>query len=161
MKYCACFVCIVVTFTGLSANAEEGLSLPPIEHAATLRECGVCHLSFPPQMLPQRSWSKLMADLGNHFGEDASLPEATRTDIAAYLTGHAADVAATQHGKHFMRGIDAAETPLRITETPFWRRAHDEVSAARFTGGRVKTAAICVACHYAAAQGFFGEGEEE
>ena len=47
---------------------RRGAIVPPIEHAATLKECGACHLAFPPQMLPARSWKKLMGDLANHFG---------------------------------------------------------------------------------------------
>lgn len=161
MKRLALPLCAIVYLIGVGAQAEEGLSLPPIEHAATLRECSACHLTFPPQMLPARSWTKLMGDLANHFGENAGLPEATRTEIEAYLAANAADSANSKYGRHFMRGIDAAATPLRITETPFWQRAHDELSAARFTSASVKTPANCVACHKTAAKGFFGEDEEE
>lgn len=161
MKRLALSLCAAITLFGVGAYAEEGMILPPIEHAATLKECGACHLAFPPQMLPARSWEKLMGGLANHFGEDASLPEATQAEIAAYLAANAADGSKSRYGKKFMRRIDAAATPLRITETPFWRRAHDEISAARFTTASVKTPANCVACHKTAAKGVFAEDEEE
>jgi hypothetical protein len=160
MKSLALPLCFVISFVSLGAHAEGGAIVPPIEHAATLKECGACHLAFPPQMLPARSWKQLMGDLANHFGENASLPEVTRAEIAAYLAANAGDAAISKNGRHFLRGIDAAETPLRITQTPFWQRAHEEVSVARFTSAPVKTPANCVACHKTAAKGVFGESEE-
>jgi len=161
MKRLALPLCLVINFVSLGAHAEGSAIVPPIEHAATLKECGACHLAFSPQMLPARSWKKLMGDLSNHFGENASLPEATRAEIAAYLAANAGDAAISKNGKHFLRGIDAAETPLRITQTPFWQGAHEEVPGSRFTSAPVKTAANCVACHRAAAKGAFGASEEE
>ncbi len=161
MKRIALPLCIIINFVSLGARAEGGALVPPIEHAATLKECGACHLAFPPQMLPARSWKKLMGDLANHFGENASLQEATRAEIAAYLAANAGDAAISKYGRRFLRGIDTAETPLRITQTPFWQGAHEEISLARFTSAPVKTAANCVACHRTAAKGVFGESAEE
>lgn len=161
MKPYALPLCLVLCIAGSGARAQEGMVVPPVEHKATLKECGACHLAFPPQMLPARSWKKLMGDLANHFGENASLPEATRAEIAAYLAANAGDAALSKQGRRFVRGIDATQTPLRITQTSFWRAAHEEVSAARFLSDSVKTPANCAACHRAAAAGVFGEGEEE
>ena len=159
MKRLALSLCLAINFVGLGARAEGGAIVRPIEHAATLKECGACHLAFPPQMLPARSWKKLMANLANHFGENAGLPEATRVEIAAYLGANAGDAAISKNGRYFLRGIDAAETPLRITQTPFWQGAHEEVPTAYFTSAQVKTPANCVACHRTAAKGVFGEEE--
>lgn len=161
MKRYALPLCLVLCSVGSGGRAEEGIAVPPVEHKATLKECGACHLAFPPQMLPARSWKTLMGDLANHFGENASLPEATRAEIEAYLAANAGDAALSKQGRRFLRGIDAAQTPLRITQTPFWQAAHEEVSAARFLSDAVKTPANCVACHRTAAKGVFGESEEE
>jgi hypothetical protein len=100
-----------------------------------------------------------MGELANHFGENASLPKATRADITAYLTANAADVPSTKHGKRFMHGLAAGAAPLRITETPYWQGGHSEISRSRFTSPPVKTAANCVACHRRADRGAFGEEE--
>ena len=153
---------LCVAFAGLPAMAEEeGLRLPPIDHAATLKECGACHLAFPPQMLPARSWEKIMAGLADHFGEDASLADDLRADIAAYLVANAADAPATRNGKRFLRGIGADATPLRLTETLFWQRAHDEISESRYASAPVKSRANCIACHKTADKGEFFEEEED
>jgi cytochrome c551/c552 len=143
-----------------SAGAEGGQILPPIDHAATLKECAACHMAYPPQMLPARSWQKIMGNLADHFGEDASLAEPVRDDILSYLTAHAADAPGTTQGSRFLRGLDAGTTPLRISQMPFWTRAHSEVAASDFAAPAVKSPANCVACHHTATKGEFGESEE-
>jgi len=140
-------ITICLGMSGSAAFAEEGIVVPAIDDPATLKECGACHFTFPPQMLPARSWKKLMASLGNHFGEDASLPDATRVAITAYMVGHAADAPTTENGKWFLRGLADTVTPLRITEMPFWRRGHAEVPRSYFSKPQVKTASNCMACH--------------
>jgi hypothetical protein len=143
---------------GISGSrADEGVTVPPIDHAATLKECSGCHLAFPPQMLPTRSWTKLMGELANHFGENASLDPAAQDDIATYLAAHAADASATKGGTRFTKGLSADAIPLRITETPYWKREHDEIAASRFSDPKIKSKANCIACHRTADKGEFLE----
>jgi hypothetical protein len=159
MKRLAVLLALSLVLPALPAMAEGGAQLPPVDNAATLKECGACHMAFPPQMLPARSWQTLMGDLKSHFGEDASLADPLRADITAYLVGHAADAKGTKNGKRYLRGLAADATPLRITETPFWKRGHEEVSASQFAKPAVKSRANCVACHVNAARGDFSEPE--
>ena len=154
-----CIGALLCIRTG-SAFAEGGLQMPPITDAATQKECGACHIAFPPQMLPARSWQAVMDNLGKHFGEDASLPAADRKAITDYLTANAADGTNTRGAGFLIRGIAAGDTPLRITETPYWQRGHREVSSADFTNPKVKSPANCGACHTGAAQGTYGEPGE-
>jgi mono/diheme cytochrome c family protein len=116
-------------------------------------ECGSCHLAFPPGMLPARSWSALLGGLEDHFGENAEVDEATRTQLAQFLGSWAAD---TGGGKRSARTAGGT-TPLRITELASWRREHDELSAAVFERKAVGSAANCTACHRKAEQGVFDE----
>jgi hypothetical protein len=141
------------------ALAEGSAALPPIDHAATRKECGDCHIPFPPQMLPSRSWHRIMGDLASHFGDNAALPAATRVDIEAYLVSNAGDAPGTTVGRRYIRGIPPDAVPLRITETPYWQGAHEEVPAAMFRSAPVKSAGNCTACHRNASQGKFGEEE--
>ena len=144
---------------GEGRGASGGVYLAPVADPAVQAECGACHLVFPPQFLPARSWQALMADLGAHFGEDASLAEPVRASITDYLVAHAADAPSTREGRRFLRGLDSAAVPRPISETPWWRRAHDEISAATFTSAKVKSPANCAACHLDAAKGDFSEPE--
>jgi hypothetical protein len=149
---------VIIGFAA-TALAEGGGNLPPVDHPATMKECGDCHMVFPPQMLPMRSWRAIMSDLANHFGDNATLPDPTRADIEAYLVANAADSPGNGYAKGFLRGIPAGKTPLRITDTNYWKNAHGEVSAAAFSDPQVKKPSNCVACHRNAKQGQYGEVE--
>ena len=111
----AMFLAVALAVPLLQARAEEGTYLPPVTDQTVAKECGACHMVFPPQFLPARSWQKLMADLSSHFGEDASLADPARQTIMAYLVDHAADGPQTRDGKRFLRGLSAADTPQRIS----------------------------------------------
>ena len=141
------------------ARAEGGAMVPPIDNPVVQKECGACHMAYAPQMLPTRSWQAIMGNLGDHFGENASLPAADGATILAYLVAHAGDAPSTANGRRFMRGILADATPLRITDTRFWKRGHSEISTASFGAPNVKSKANCVACHSGAAAGQSGEEE--
>jgi hypothetical protein len=152
-------IALVSLTAGSSAFAEGGATVPPIRDAAVVKECGACHMAYAPQMLPMRSWQAIMGNLGNHFGETATLSAPERQTIEAYLVAHAGDAPGTTQGHRFMRGIPADATPLRITDTRFWIRGHSEISAANFASPNVKSKANCVACHRSAAAGQYGEEE--
>lgn len=110
-------------------------------------ECGSCHIAYPPQLLPSPAWRRIMAGLDKHFGTDAGLDAGTAAEIGVFLEQNAAS------GKRARTGGDT----LRITETAWFRREHDEVPAATWKHPGVKTAANCTACHTAAERGDFSE----
>jgi mono/diheme cytochrome c family protein len=132
----------------------EGMRAP-ITDEMTQAECSACHTAYAPVFLPARSWTAIMGDLANHFGEDASLPADKQAAILSYLVANAAD--SDVGNKRIMRRIASDATPLRITELPWWKRAHDEVSSKRFTSDKVKSASNCIACHTTADKGNYFE----
>lgn len=145
---------VLLPFLPAPSLAEGGMGVGKITHEATAKECSACHMAFQPQLLPARSWEAIMNDLPNHFGEDATLAPEIAADIKAYLVANAGDV----KGNRWMKRIAADETPLRITETQGWIRAHKgEVRESSFTSDKVKSKANCMACHRGADQGFFGD----
>lgn len=144
-----------VPFVGI-ARGDSDERYQPVTHALTKKECGDCHMAFQPQMLPARSWRAVMAGLGNHFGEDASLPEDQVRTIEAYLTAHAGDAGRSK--SKAMRGIGKTETPLRISETPHWIHEHEgEVRPSAFKDPKVGSKANCVACHRDADKGYYDD----
>lgn len=52
-------------------------------------ECTSCHMAYPPGLLPEKSWIKIMNGLDKHFGEDASLSEADKKEVLEYLVAGA------------------------------------------------------------------------
>lgn len=136
----------------LTPAFAEGMRLPAIKHEATKAECSACHMAFQPQMMPARSWEAIMSDLANHFGENAELDPAVAGDITAYLMANAADAGGKKN--RLLRGIKDGDTPLRITEMPWWVRSHrGEVSEASFK--RAGSKANCAACHRGAEKGYY------
>ncbi len=128
----------------------------PIQDPVVAQECGACHMAFPPQMLPGKSWDIIMGELSNHFGEDASLDLNTTAHIKEYHLANAAD-SGLMSGK-FMRGLSKTDAPLRITETPYWIRKHKgEVSQQAWTSPKVKSKANCIACHRGANKGYYDD----
>lgn len=58
-------------------------------------------------------------------------------------------------GDKIMRSIDPRETPLRITETPYWQGKHRHIAASVWRSPAVGARANCIACHHHAEQGSF------
>jgi cytochrome c553 len=55
------------------------------ERAQYEAECGSCHMAYAPGMLPARSWTKMLAGLDAHFGQNAELDAATVRTLSAWL----------------------------------------------------------------------------
>jgi nitrate/TMAO reductase-like tetraheme cytochrome c subunit len=109
-------------------------------------ECGSCHIAYPPQLLPARSWRALMAGLDKHFGTDASLDPQTAATITAFLEQNAG-----------RERLSSAQPVLRISETRWFVHEHDEVPGAVWKSPKVKSPSNCAACHSKAEQGDFSE----
>ncbi|MBS1191093.1 MAG: diheme cytochrome c [Rhodocyclaceae bacterium] len=145
---------------GLSAAVLQraqagGHYYAPVADPVVKEECGSCHLAFAPAMLPASSWQRMMGDLQNHFGDDASVDAATAAKISRYLTANAADAGNQRQGGKWLRGVDAGNAPLRITEMPKWVREHRKVSDREWRQKDVRTKANCVACHAGAEKGYY------
>jgi hypothetical protein len=98
-----------------------------------------------------------MGGLEQHFGENASLDPATQADILRFLEANAADSGRSRMGDKVMQRMGTKATPLRITETTWFVRKHDEVPRATWSRKAVGSAANCAACHRQAEQGVFDE----
>lgn len=122
-----------------------------------LKECGACHLAYQPQFLPKRSWDKIMSSLDAHFGDDATLDDRTRTQIHGYLAKNSADASASKISRKMLASIGTADTPLRITETKYFKRKHRELRADVFKRKSVGSSSNCSACHPSAEKGDFDE----
>ncbi|MFO1169758.1 MAG: cytochrome b/b6 domain-containing protein [Hyphomicrobiaceae bacterium] len=121
--------------------------------AAWKAECGDCHTAHHPSLLPAATWTRLMATLDEHFGEDASLDAEEAQSIRAWLLANAAERYDTRAANAF-REPDTAE-PLRITATSAWKRIHHEIAAETFKQTAIGGAANCAACHGDAETGLF------
>ena len=119
-------------------------------------ECGSCHNALSPTLLPARSWEKVMAGLGEHFGDDASLPEETSAEILKWLAASSADHAFSEPSKKMISSIGDG-TPLRITEVSYWKRKHSDIGNDVFSRKGVSSRTNCAACHPGATLGSFDD----
>lgn len=111
------------------------------------KECSACHVAYPPGMLPAASWQRVMGNLQNHYGTDASLDAATLQELSGWLKAHAGTY----------KRVSASPPDDRITRSAWFIREHNEVPAATWKLPAVKSAANCAACHTQADQGDFRE----
>ena len=149
----------VVTLLAASsawADGNENIA-PSVSNKNWKTECSACHMAYPPSLLPERSWRKMMLGLERHFGQDASLDAATAKEITDFLVNNSADRVSGKRASKVMRSLGSTETPLRISETAWFVRKHDEVSAQVWKRPKVGSAANCTACHPGAERGDYSE----
>ncbi|MDP1659048.1 MAG: diheme cytochrome c [Methylotenera sp.] len=166
MKKWMQFLILITSITSTSAllasggmGEDSGKQMPAVANAKWKAECGSCHMLYHPGLLPERSWNKMMAELDKHFGENASLDTVTRDEITRFLALNSADKQDNRRSNRINQSIPASATPLRISETRYFKAKHDEVSSATFKRKSIGSAANCVACHKGAEKGDFSESQ--
>lgn len=155
---------ITIAITGHTAYADNDnpsssrVSIP-VTNELYQKECGDCHIAYPANMLPVRSWTHLMSKLDSHFGENAEVNENTRQALSLYLTEYAGDGSRGFSGK-LLKSLDKLQTPERITELPYFKKEHREIPQRYFDNNpSVKNLSNCDTCHTRAAQSSFAERE--
>jgi len=132
----------------------------PVENPQYLEECGSCHFPYQPGLLPARSWTKVMATLDNHFGENAELPAEDAKMIKDYLLKNSADDSNYKRSVKIMKSLRTNDAPLRVSETPYFLKKHDELTPKMVLNNpKVGSFSNCSACHTQAAKGSFSEKE--
>ena len=125
------------------ADSAPGVPLLPKYR----QECSACHVAYPPGMLPAASWQRVMGNLQNHYGTDASLDAATIQELSGWLKAHVGTY----------KRVSAPPPDDRITRSAWFIREHNDMPAATWKLPAVKSAANCAACHTQADQGDFRE----
>ena len=143
-----CAVALVAALAASIAAAETEETSRQVNLLPRYRqECGVCHIAYPPGMLPAASWQRILGNLQHHFGTDASLDADSVRQISTWLAANSAGDAAA----HTVPPED------RITRSHWFRQEHAEVSADVWKRPMIKSASNCAACHTRAEQGNFNE----
>ncbi len=138
-----CITLLMLAATQLAFAGGDKMKTPP--NALWQEECGSCHIAFPPRLLTEDNWKKLMSGLDKHFGDNAELNAKDRQAIEEYLTRYAG------------RGARNSAVSLRITETPWFAREHRSISPKEWVHPEVKSRANCTACHQSIARGRWSE----
>lgn len=151
----------LIVFTLLLSGSTwadgDGNLAPATSNPKWKNECSACHMAYPPALLPERSWRKMMAGLEQHFGQDASLDAATAREITGFLVSNSAERAGGKRAKKVLGALGPNEAPQRISETAWFVHEHDEISPQVLKRPKIGSLANCNACHRGAEQGSYSE----
>jgi hypothetical protein len=128
--------------------------LNPVDNPTYKEECGACHFAYQPELLPSWSWEKVLAGLEDHFGEALELDPDSKKIVTEYLKANAAEHSSAKRAVKIMRSL-RDQTPLRITEIPYIREKHHEVSPNVFKRESIGSLSNCSACHTTAERGIY------
>jgi cytochrome b len=140
-----------------SMETKRPVKLPT--PAIYIKECGACHMAFPPNTLPAVSWKGMMANLKNHFGEDATIDDAAKKEIEDFLVRNAAETSHEEASLKFIRSIGTGNPPAGISDIPYWKEKHQSIAKAIYQRSSIKSRINCVACHKLAEYGSFEDND--
>ena len=119
-------------------------------------QCGSCHLAYPPELLPESSWLKLLEGIDDHFEESVELDADSQNTIKSHLISNSADHSSTKQAAKIMNCLNNS-TPLRITEIPYIIKEHHKINPETFTRKAIGSFSNCAACHTGAEEGNYDD----
>ncbi|RDH82706.1 MAG: cytochrome C [endosymbiont of Galathealinum brachiosum] len=154
------FLSIPAVWSDSDFNWNKSSGVDAVTSPVYREECGSCHMSYPPGLLPEKSWALIMSGLEDHFGDNAELDDETGQIIKRFLVKNSADKSGYRKSHKFNRSIKSVDTPLRISEIDYFKHEHDEIPQRLVSGNeKVKSFSHCNACHSGAEQGKFNEDD--
>ena len=153
------FTLVAATLIGLAAMLAERpafgwrtLATPAVYSS----ECRDCHPAYHPSLRNAPAWRSIIAGLGDHYGEDASIDAASATAIENFLTTNAAGTFDTQAANRIGR---VGTSDFRITRTPYWKRRHHDIPSAVYRQKNIGSKVNCNGCHRDADSGLYANSE--
>jgi hypothetical protein len=128
--------------------------LPPVNNPTYIEHCGACHFAYQPELLPSGSWEKILAGLDDHFGESLELDDDSKRVILDYLKPNSAEYSSAKRAVKIVRSLGKQVT-LRITDVPYIREKHHEISPDVLKRESIGSLSNCVACHTTAEKGIY------
>jgi hypothetical protein len=128
--------------------------LIPVNNPSYIEECGACHFTYQPELLPSGSWDKILDGLEDHFGEVIELDPDSKKVISEYLKTNAAERSSVKRAIKIMKSL-GNETPLRVTQIPYIQQKHHEVSPEVLERDSIGSLSNCSACHPTAEKGIY------
>jgi hypothetical protein len=137
------------SFWKWATSLERHKEVAPVTLKAWNDECSSCHYAYPPGLLPEASWKKLLtpAALEKHFGENIEMKDALRQQLLDYAAANAADHSMAKRSRKLVASL-AGASPERITETPYIKRKHQDLPKNLVQDNpKVKALSQCDTCH--------------
>lgn len=132
--------------------------VPVVSNPLYQEQCGACHMAYQPALLPAASWSQILADLPEHFGEQVDLSPQDRAALGGYLAANAAESCGCKISRKILKSLRGG-IPLRISQTPYILHKHEDhdIPAGVFERKAVGSRGNCRACHPTAEQGQYND----
>jgi hypothetical protein len=137
-------------------GARGSSHLKAVAQPAYKENCGVCHFAYQPELLPSASWENILNRSEDHFGESFELDEETKKEILGYLRTNGAEHSTAKRAVKILRS-SGRQVPARITEIPFIREKHHDISAATLKRESIGSLSNCNACHTRAEEGIYDD----
>ena len=118
-------------------------------HPVFYKECGDCHKVYPPYLLPKKSWKRVMGALDNHFGEELTednITKSQQSSILEFLVANSAETSKREASIKIMNSL-GIRRPKAITKTPYWRATHKHIPISVYKEKKIKDKSNCIACH--------------
>jgi len=152
----ASFVLPFSTMLFADDDKHENKYLPPVDNEVYKQQCGACHFSYQPGLLPFAAWANILDNLPAHFGQEIALAPETKDIIRNYVESISAEKSSAKRSKKIMRSL-GKQVPLRITEVPYILEKHDDLDPNIFSRPSVGSFSNCIACHTKAVQGDYDD----
>lgn len=120
-----------------------------MENSTFFEKCSKCHKIYPPFMLPNDSWIRLMDGLNNHFGEqitENNITKSEQTTIKAYLLTQSAEQSTHKIAFKTLESLGEMR-PISMSKVPYWRESHKGIDKTIYKQLGIKDASNCFACH--------------
>ncbi|MDP1638845.1 MAG: hypothetical protein Q8L62_12410 [Candidatus Nitrotoga sp.] len=102
MKGLTAFILVLLSTMAYAEN----VILPFPNNPKWEEECGSCHVTYPPQLLTQNDWERLMEGLDKHFGDNAVLDQKDNKEILDFLQRYAGN-----NNEHTAPSLGIRDTP--------------------------------------------------
>jgi cytochrome b len=112
-------------------------------------KCGNCHKIYPPFLLTEKSWIRIMDGLDNHFGEkitDQNISKQEAIVIKNYLLKNAAEHSTREAAVKIVASVKDGR-PIAITKTLYWIETHKNIPRSAYSDKKIKDKSNCFSCH--------------
>ena len=146
----------LIALQGCSSTAQSSVSeVPHVGYGhdvdttiAYLEACGDCHYAYPPQLLPTNSWQNIMANLDNHYDDNAELEDAQWQVISNYLSNMSGGWSPLYRQKY------DGKSPERITKLRYFTYEHHDFPSEWVEDNpQVGSFSNCNSCHMTTSRG--------
>ena len=158
MKYLILIISIFASSLFADSYFKGKTDVAPVNNQLYIKECGSCHFPYQAGLLPSSAWNKMMANLENHFDNDASLNETDLQTLTKYLNDNSAEKNMQyKRSNRIVSSLATNQIPDSISTTPYMIKKHKDIRKDLITQKEVKGLFNCMACHKTADKGIYGD----